>query len=66
MLLDTGLGIDLSHASNVAGAFSSFARNFRAQKCYLVLSQPIDHHTVDPANYKTVGMGALQLQGHLV
>lgn len=58
MLLDTGLGIALSHACNVASAFSSLARNFRAQEPYLVLSQAMDYHMVDSANYQAVGMGA--------
>lgn len=50
MLLDTSLGIDLSHASNVASAFSSLARHLRAQEPYLVLSQSMGDHTVDPAD----------------
>lgn len=58
MLLDTGLRIALSHASNVASAFYSLARNLRAQEAYLVLSQSVDYHTVHPANYQAVGMGA--------
>lgn len=58
MLLDSDVGIDSSHASNVASAFSSLARNLRAQEPYLVLFQSVDDHTVDLANSQAVGLDA--------
>lgn len=57
MLLDTCLGIGLSHASSVCGQ-CIFLPCKTSQSSRTVLSQSMDDHTVDPANSQAVGMNA--------